>query len=157
MKRKSSPSNPIVDEAEYASLKGQSRGSATVRRLMFIPFSAIFSSLGVLLYIVVGGVDVKADFPYIAAAYAIGSIGLAIAYSNVSSWVAKQRAQQLKSSDFSGTEHVWFTLFYNNAFYVFLILLCSHLLFANLQPTTSMTLAQLASVAVPAWMSSLSK
>jgi predicted tellurium resistance membrane protein TerC len=102
----------------------------------------------------VGGVNLKDDLPYLIVAHAIGIVGLAAAYSNVARWVKKQRAiQNIPNTG----EELWFSLFYNNAFYVFLLFLGSHLVFSTLSPATSLILTQLAAVLLPAWMSTLSK
>ena len=160
MSRGSSPKRQqeqVNEEDEYNSLKATAKkSSGFAKHLLYVPFGLIFSALGILLYVFVGGVELQADVPYIATAYAIGAIGLTVAYSNVAQWVIKQRSQQLKKS-YEGSEGVWFSLFYNNAFFVFLLLLGSHLVFSTLQPSTSMILTQLCAAAIPAWMSSLSK
>lgn len=160
MSRGSSPKRQqdlVSEEEEYNSLRATAKkSSGFARHIKYVPLGLIFSALGVLLYVFVGGVELQADIPYIVAAYLAGAVGLTLAYSNVSAWVSKQRSQQLKAS-YEGSEGVWFSLFYNNAFFVFLLLLGSHLVFSTLPPTTSMILTQLCAAAIPAWMSSLSK
>ena len=159
MSRGSSPSRGQAaesEENEYQNIAASiKRQSGFTKYLKFVPFGLVFSAIGIMLYVFVGGVEIPKDVPYIAAAYGIGVIGLTSAYSNVASWVVKERSRQIK--DYKGSEHIWFSLFYNNAFYIFLLLLGSHIVFSTLQPTTSLIITQILAVAIPAWMPSLSK
>jgi hypothetical protein len=106
------------------------------------------------LYIAVSGLDFAAQLPSVVVAHAIGAAGLAHAYWNVAAWVRKQRSTQ-KLPDTG--EGLWFSLFYNNAFYIFLLFLGSHLVFSTLTPAVSLVLTQLVAVLLPAWMSRFSK
>ena len=164
MKRKASPSRQYEDqESLFNDLILTQRSSGTLNYIKYLPFAFIFSLLCVILYVTVGGVDIKSDIAYVIGAYAIGVVGLTIAYSKVSSWVVKQRSIQMKNNkknvnkEVKSSEGIWFTIFYNNAFYFFLLHINSQLLFSNLQPTASMILSQLFASLIPAWMSSLSK
>ena len=147
-----SRTSAVSEEEQYASLKVQARPTGLKVYLPYLPVSMIFSFIGILLFTVVGGVDLKTDLPYVVVVYVIGAIGLAVAYSRVAAWIARQ-----KKGSASKSEQLMFTLFYNNAFYIFLVFLGSHLVFSGFQPTTSMILTQLAAVFIPAWMASLSK
>ena len=149
----SSKSERVVSEEEqYASLKVQARPTGFKAHAKYLPISLIFSFIGILLFTVVGGVNLKTDLAYVIVVYVIGVVGLTIAYSRVATWIGKQ-----KKGSTSKSEQLMFTLFYNNAFYIFLVFLGSHLVFSGLQPTTSMVVTQLVAVFLPAWMSSLSK
>jgi uncharacterized membrane protein len=144
------------DEQEYASLPQITprRSSKLTSKLKFLFPGLLFSALGILLYLSVGGVNFISDLPYLGVALVIGGFGLSVAYSNVAAWVRKQRSIQNIES---GSEGLWFSLFYNNAFYIFLLFLGSHLVFSTLNPSTSLVLTQLFAVVVPAWMSTPSK
>lgn len=144
------------EESEYASLGEMAAAVKKPNYAKYAPFAAVFSFIGILLYVLVGGVS-TADVPYMAIAYAVGVAGLTVAYLNVAKWVINARSVQMKPAKYEGVEHVWFTLFYNNAFYVFMLFFCSHIVFSGLQPKTAMILTQLCAAAIPAWMSSLSK
>lgn len=165
MKRKNSPSRQPAEDAEsqYQELRMQRQSKGNLSYFKYLPFALIFSTLCLILYITVGGVDIKKDIPYVVVAYAIGVFGLTVSYARVSAWVVKQRSVQMKNNKkgakgtVKATEGLWFTLFYNNAFYVFLLLINSHLVFSNLQPTASMILSQVCASLIPAWMSTLSK
>ena len=147
------PRQTVVNEEEqYAGLKGQVRASGLKAHIKYLPAALIFSFVGILLFVTVGGVSMKTDMVYIAGVYGIGVAGLTMAYSRVATWMGKQ-----KKGSTSATEQMLFTLFYNNAFYVFLVFLGSHLVFSGLQPITSMVLTQLVAVFLPAWLASLSK
>ncbi|KAH0792232.1 hypothetical protein GPJ56_003758 [Histomonas meleagridis] len=165
MKRKSSPRAVQTEEDQeslYSNL-GVKRKAGFSVHMKYLPLALIFSAIGILLYITVGGVDLKAHIPYIVIAYAAGVAGLTVAYSYVAQWVIKQRNVQKKNAkkqakgEVREAEGLWFSLFYNNAFYCFLLLINSHLLFSTLHPTTSMVLSQLCAAFIPAWLASLSK
>jgi hypothetical protein len=145
-----------AEELEYAELRQivPQRSGSFLSKLKYSIPGLLFSSLGILLYLSVGGISLNAELPYLVAAFVIGAGGLAVAYANVAAWVHKQRSIQKVDS---GSEGLWFSLFYNNAFYIFLLFLGSHLVFSTLSPSTSLVLTQLCAVAVPAWMSTLSK
>ncbi len=72
--------------------------------------------VGVLLYVTVGGVNIAKDYLYVIGVTVIGTIGLTLAYSHVANWLNKQ-----KKGTSTKAEQLMFTLFYNNAFYVFLV------------------------------------
>ena len=144
------------EESEYAALGEMATSTKKPNYAKYAPFAAVFSFVGVLLYVAVGGVAMT-DVPYMAIAYAVGVAGLTVAYLNVAKWVMTARAIQMKPVKYEGVEHVWFTLFYNNAFYVFMLFLGSHIIFSGLQPKIAMIMTQVCAVAIPAWMSSLSK
>lgn len=165
MKRKNSPSRQQEEDAEsqYHELRMQRHSSGSLSYFKYVPFAVVFSLLCLILYVTVGGVDIKKDIAYVIVAYAIGVFGLTISYTRVSAWVIKQRSVQMKNNkkgtknEVKATEGLWFTLFYNNTFYLFLLLINSHLIFSTLQPTASMILSQLCASLIPAWMSTLSK
>jgi hypothetical protein len=146
----------LNEDEEYAQLAMMKRSSGVALHIKYVPFALIFSLLEVALYVAVGSVNLTTDLPYLAVAYVIGVAGLAVSYSLVAQWVEKKRAAALKGQ-VTGSEHIWFTLFYNNAFYVFLVFLGSHLLFSTLPPTIAIILTQAVAVGVPAWMSGLAK
>jgi hypothetical protein len=149
--------SPEVDERraydELLQIAG-SRSTGVPSVIKYFPVALVFAAIGILLYLSVGGVNLDGDIPYIIVAYAIGALGLALAYGNVATWVNKQRAIQKVAVT---GEAPWFSLFYNNAFYVFLLFLGSHLLFSTLTPATSLVLTQALAALLPAWMSTLSK
>lgn len=156
MSRKSSPAQPREEDLadEYRALQSTVKKQSTVVDLLkFVPFALITSLLCVGLYITVGGVDYENQIPYIAVAYVLGVIGLTYSYANVAKWVSKQRSIQKRES--SSAEGLWFTLFYNNAFYIFLLLLFSSVVFCSLKPSTSMILTQAVASLIPAWISSI--
>jgi putative flippase GtrA len=161
MKRRSSGSgegaDPANDEAEFQelALKAKRRRSGFWAHIRFLPLGVLFAAIGIVLYWFVGGVDPMTTVPYLVIAYAIGVVGLTISYSLVAAWVEKQRAGQTVQA--SGAEYIWFSLFYTNAFYVFLLFLGSHIVFSSLSPVTSLLLTQSLAAGVPAWMSSPSK
>jgi hypothetical protein len=144
---------PADDDAEYQelALTTKKRRSGFWAHVRFLPLGLVFAALGIVLYWFVGGVNPKTDVVYLVVAYGIGVAGLTVSYSYVATWVEKQRVSSV------GSEHVWFSLFYTNAFYVFLLFLGSHIVFSSLSPVTSLLLTQFFAVGVPAWMSSLSK
>jgi len=141
--------NTPQDE-DYAHLQSTTKKSSGFALYMkTLPIALASSLLCVLLYCTVGGILIPQHLPYIAIAYGIGVFGLTVAYSNVSIW-SKQQKSASKSSGY------WFSIFYNNAFYVFLLILNSSIVFSSFKPTTSMILAQIVSVALPAWLSGMS-
>jgi hypothetical protein len=100
-------------------------------------------------------VDPVKDIPYLAVAYVFGIAGLTRAYAAVSYWLVTERMKAKLAC--GGWEKIWFTLFYNNSFYVFLLFLGSQLIFSTFHPSTSLILTQALAVLLPAWMPSLSK
>ena len=165
MKRKSSPRAVQSEEEQeslFSNLRVQRKSGISVH-LKYLPFALIFNLIGIVLYVTVGDVDLKVHIPFIIIAYACGVTGLTVAYSNVSKWVTKQRNIQKKNAknqakeEVNDAEGLWFTLFYNNAFYCFLLLLSSHIPFSSFTPATSMILSQVCSTVIPAWSTSLSK
>ena len=165
MPRKSSPgANQTAEDQEelFRELGSKRQASGISRNIKLLPFGLIFSLIGIILYITVGGVNIQEQIIYIVIAYAIGAAGLTFAYSQVAQWVTKQRSIQMKNNknvkdQVKESEGLFFTLFYNNAFYCFLLLIDSHLLFTNFQPAVSMILSQLCASFIPAWISSFSK
>ncbi|KAH0793357.1 translocon-associated protein subunit gamma-like [Histomonas meleagridis] len=165
MPRKQSPGanrNTEDQDELYNELRSKRQPRGFSKSLKFLPFGLIFSLIGVILYVAVGGVDIKEQIVYIIVAYAIGVVGLTVAYAQVAEWVTKQRSVQMKSKktaqvQVKASEGVFFTLFYNNAFYCFLLLIGSHLIFSNFQPAASMILSQVCASFIPAWISSFSK
>jgi hypothetical protein len=149
-----SPAIAGTDDSEFEDLKKLVSRQGTSSFVRYLPFAFIFSTISVLLYLSVSGVDLVAHLPYVIVAYVVGVVGLTHAYQNVSAWVRKQRSLQ-KLADTG--EGLWFSLFYNNAFYIFLLFLGSHLVFSTLSPAISLVLTQLVAVLLPAWMSRLSK
>lgn len=123
--------------------KSDSRGF----QLKYIPFGIVSSSLTILLYLTVGGCNLLTDKVYLAVAYAIGVIALSFAYGNVAKWCRQQKKM-------NGSP-LFFSLFYNNAFYVFLLVFCASILFPGLKPAYGLILTQILSVGLPAWLSSL--
>ncbi|KAH0787791.1 translocon-associated protein subunit gamma-like [Histomonas meleagridis] len=165
MKRKSSPRQVQSEEDQeslYSDLRVSRKTGFSVH-IKYLPFALITSLIGIILYITVGGIDLKVHIPYVVVAYACGVFGLTVAYSFIAQWVIKQRNLQKKNAkkqakgEVRESEGLWFTLFYNNAFYCFLLLINSHILFSTFHPTTSMILSQLCSALIPAWLSSMSK
>jgi hypothetical protein len=160
VKRSRSPqgrqAQPIDEEEELRLLEKSRRVTGVTLHLRYLPFGFIFSLLEIFLYVTVCGVSLTDDLPYIIVAYLIGVAGLTIAYSFVAQWVQRKRSAATKSP-VTGSEHVWFALFYNNAFYVFLVFLGSHLLFSTIDAKISLVLTQVVAVGLPAWMSGLAK
>lgn len=156
MSRKSSPAQPRDEDIaeEYNQLRTHVKKQSTfVEVVKYAPVALITSLLCIALYVTVGGVDYETQIPYLAVAYLIGVVGLTLSYSNVAKWVCKQRSIQKREA--SGAEAFWFTLFYNNAFYVFLLLLFSSVVFCSLKPATSLILTQAVSALIPAWISNI--
>jgi xanthine/uracil permease len=148
---------PADEEAEYQELAQGSKKRVTgfAAYIRFLPLGLLFAGIGVCLYLFVGGVDLKTDLPYVVVAYAVGVVGLTISYSLVARWVQRRRSAQKVTG--GRAEHVWFSLFYTNSFYVFLLFLGSHIVFPGLGPLTSLILTQVVAAILPAWLSSLSK
>lgn len=116
-------------------------------QLKYIPFGLVSACLTILLYLTVGGCNLLADKIYLAVSYAIGVVCLTIAYSNVAKWCRMQKKM-------NGSP-LFFSLFYNNAFYIFLLVFCASVLFPGLKPAYGLVLTQIISVGIPAWFSTL--
>lgn len=143
----------VATDDSFADLKPTDKVRSTYTfadRLKFLPFAAASSLLCILLYITVGGIEVSRHLIYIIISYAIGVAGLTFAYSNVAFWIKRQK------SGSSGAAALWFSIFYNNAFYVFDLILFSTIVFPSFASTTAIILTQVCSVALPAWLSSIS-
>lgn len=154
--RQQANQTPEDDESQFADFKKAKRqSSGFLSSLKFLPFGLFTSAIGVLLYLQVRGLDINVHIPYIVVGYAFAAICLTFAYSNVSKWVQRQRSIQLKVS-YEGSECLWFSLFYNNAFYVFLAFFFSHIVFSSISAPTSLVLTQVCASVLPAWISSLS-
>ena len=152
-----SPS-PAISEShqhEFAELEVKKQSSSFSQVVKYIPISALVSAIGIFLYYVVAGLDLTTDLPYMAVALIIGTLGLASAYRNVAKWVKVNIAKSTKA-EVKGMEHNFFSIFYNNAFYFFLLILLACKLFTNMKPTYSLLIAQLVSAGFPAWLSSRS-
>ncbi|KAK8900017.1 hypothetical protein M9Y10_002340 [Tritrichomonas musculus] len=154
--RQQANTTPEDDESQFAEFKNVKRqSSGFLGSLKFLPFGLITSAIGVLLYVTVRGLDINLNIPYIVVGYAVAAICLTFSYQNVAKWVKKQRSIQLKGN-YEGPEGLWFSLFYNNAFYVFLAFFFSHIVFSSIAAPTSLVLTQVCASALPAWISSLS-
>jgi hypothetical protein len=147
---------PLDEEEELRLLEKSRRVTGFTVHLRYLPFALVFAALEILLFVAVCGVNVVDDLPYVVVTYVVGVCGLALSYSYVAQWVQKKRTSATKAH-VSSSEHIWFTLFYNNAFYVFLFFLGSHLLFSSLDAKISLVLTQVVAVGLPAWMSGMAK
>lgn len=137
-------------EDDYSDLmQNVQRTDSFIHHLKYIPFAVITAAVGVLLYITVGGIDLQKDMNFVIGGYAAAVIGLTFSYSYVNTWGQKQKASQSSSN-------LWFSLFYNNAFYVFMLLFFSQIVCSGMNPTTSMIIAQVTSSVIPAWLSHFS-
>lgn len=143
--------NPQLGETEFDSLENYRSGRLDLRtvQIMNLPPALIFNLLPLLLYKMVFDVDILKDSMFIILNSFIGVFGLTFAYSNVFIWV---RANRSGSTDFGA---YMFSIFYNNCFYVFNIILCSAFLFPDIDFRYAMVLTQFASVTAPAYLSSL--
>lgn len=154
--RQQANQTPEDDESAYADFKKvKTQSSGFLSSLKFLPFGLFTSAIGVLLYLQVRGLDINTHIPYIVVGYVFAAICLTFSYNNVSKWVKKQRSKQLKEN-YEGSECIWFSLFYNNAFYVFLAFFFSHILFSSIAAPTALVLTQVCASVLPAWISSLS-
>ena len=141
---------PVNEEEQYEFLKKEQPKTTSNKKsfnILYLPFGLIASFLCVILFVTVGGADLEKDKIYFGISYALGAIALTMAYSNVARWCKVQKSMKGKP--------VFFSLFYNNAFYVFSLLLCSSIIFSGLKPAYNLLLSQTISVALPAWLSSL--
>lgn len=157
--RSNSPSNrkPVqkVTDEEIAALETELKKekSGNISKIVFIPFALLTGALGVLLYLQVGGVIIEDHLNYLIGSYLVAVIGLTLAYSNVATWCLRQRTPEAPASK---VNVVAFTLFYNNAFYVFMLLICSHVICYGMRPAISLCIAQTVATLIPAWLSSFS-
>ncbi|OHT16126.1 hypothetical protein TRFO_13453 [Tritrichomonas foetus] len=145
---------PEDEEAAFAGISPTKRPSS-FDALKYLPFALLTSLLSILLYTSVRGLEIQNDLPYVIVGYLAGAAALTFAYHNVARWIKKQRSVQMKGT-YQGSEGLWFTLFYNNAIYVFLLFICSHIFFTSFPAATSLVLTQLIATIPPAYLSSLS-
>lgn len=134
-------------QMEYLRASQVKKSDSGAFQLKYIPFGLVSSLLTILLYLTVGGCNLLTDKIYLGVAYGIGVIALTFAYGNVAKWCRQQKKM-------AGSP-LFFSLFYNNAFYVFLLTFCSSILFPGLKPAYGLILTQIISVGLPAWLSSL--
>ncbi|OHS95645.1 hypothetical protein TRFO_38207 [Tritrichomonas foetus] len=153
--RKSTQNTSGEDEHDFSDFRPVKKQAGAVAALKYLPFALITSLVSVLLYVAVRGLDLATQIPYVIAGYVAGVVGLVFAYYNVARWVTKQRSIQLKTT-YEGSESLWFTLFYNNALYVFFLFLCSHVIFSSVAAQTSLVLTQVVASSIPALLSSFS-
>ena len=156
MSRKNQQQNPTQDEDDLSGFVNQKKKSGITALLTYLPFAFLTSIVSIILYVTVRGLDVQADIPYVAVGYAVSVVGLTLAYRNVAEWVKFQRAKQIRNVDI-GTEGLWLSLFYNNAFYIFLLFFFSHIVFSSFPASSSFLLTQLIASFLPVWVSSLAK
>ena len=138
------------EEQEYEFLRKEQPKQNSHKKsfnILYLPFGLITSLLSVVLFLTVGGADLEKDKIYFGISYALGAIALTMAYTNVNKWCHAQKAMN--------GNPLFFSLFYNNAFYVFSLILCSSIIFSGLKPAYNLLLSQTISVALPAWLSSL--
>ncbi|EAX99143.1 hypothetical protein TVAG_115470 [Trichomonas vaginalis G3] len=138
-----------TEDQQYEYLKSQQvkKADSGSFQVVYIPFGLIFSGLTILLYLLIGGCTIEADKIYLAVSYGIGAVLLTIAYSNVAKWCHAQKKM-------NGSP-LFFSLAYNNAFFVFLLIFCATVLFPGLKPAYGLVLTQTIAVAIPAWLSTL--
>ena len=133
------------DFTELSNLSSKGRGRH-VEYLIYLPFAAIFGSLSVILYWMVGGLDLTSDLPFMAAGYILSVLGLTGAYSNVARWCQREN---------SGSNSIFFSVFYNNSFFVFLLVFFSSLIFSNMAPHIGLIFTSIASSWIPLYLSTL--
>ena len=156
MSRNQSPQNDNEETEEAFLAKNRSKTSP-VSAIKYLPFSLLTALIGVLIFYAVGKITFQNDKIYIYISYIIGVVGLTIAYYLVAEWTSKQRKTSDKNAS-TGLESYFFTVFYNNAIYVFLLLVGSSILFSSFSSQAiSLILSQALASCVPAWLASLSK
>ena len=139
----------VASDEEFATLQEDTKKSSTsLQYIKTLPFAAISSFLCIILYLTVGGVEIQTQIPYVIVSYLIGVFGLTLSISNVNTWARQKKV--------ASSSPLWFSVFYNNSFYVFLLVINSSVVCSSFRPTTSMILAQLISVFLPAWLSGMS-
>lgn len=153
-RRSTSPRDTSIEE-DISFLQANSVKASPISAIKYVPFSLLTSSIGFLIFYSVGSIDFKSDLISIIVSYVIGIVGLTIAYHFIAEWTSKQRKLVNRNAS-TGMESIFFSLFYNNAIYVFLLLICSSLIFSSLNSHISMILSQTIAAAIPAWLSSLS-
>ena len=140
-----------IEEQQYQELRNSQVPKRQVHKkgfsFKYLPYAVLTSLLTVLLFTTVGGCDLEADLGYFVFSYAVGVILLTVAYTNVVKWCKTQKSSRGSA--------VLFSLFYNNAFYVFSLILCSSVIFSGLIPRYNLILSQVISVGLPAWLSTL--
>lgn len=144
------------DDADFQDFQNLKRpSSGFLSTLKYLPVGLLTSVIGIVLYVTVRGLCITTQIPYVVVGYLVGALGLTFAYNNVAKSIQKQRSKQFKNN-YSSIEGIWFSLFYNNAFYIFLLFFFSQIAFSSIAAQTSLVLAQLLSSVIPAWLSSLS-
>ena len=160
MSRKKSPQQApeqnVDEENEEAFLNKNRSKTSPVAAFKYVPVSLATALLGILIFYAVGSIDFQKDIVFIGLTYLIGVAGLTVAYFSVAEWTNKQRKLSNKNAT-PGLESFFFTIFYNNAIYVFLLLFGSSILFSSFSsPAISMILSQALASFIPAWLPSLS-
>lgn len=130
---------------ELSDMTQNVRGGRT-EYLVYIPFAAVFGSLSVILYWMAGGLDLTSDLPFMAVGYILSVLGLTGAYSNVARWCQSQNSE---------SNSIFFSVFYNNSFFVFLLVFFSSLIFSNMSPHIGLIFTSIASSWIPMYLSTL--
>ena len=114
----------------------------------FFVSGMITSFSGILLFSAVRGLKMKENIPYVVVSVPLSSAGLALAYSKIEKWMKKMRSVQVHGH-YEVSEGFWFTIFYNNAFYIFLLFFFSHIVFNSQSPRVSFVLTQITAAFTP--------
>lgn len=146
--RSPSPAREQVNEEEFIADLQQNvqKVSKYGSPIRFVLPALITSLCCIILYATVGGIDLKdrSHLMYSVIAYIIGVALLFYAYDMVNKWILRQG----KSKSFG--EAFWFSVFYCNAFYIFLVMACGSFGFSSFTPAQSIILTQLTATVIPA-------